>query len=100
MAARQPKTYDCYVTLARVQRQGRLVPGAGPTPVAAVDDWRSLVHSGTLAVYLVERTNTTNAKDLLLAHLAGFAPSGVTRLWRRPDEPVQVASDGADGADR
>jgi hypothetical protein len=83
---RKPKTYDVFVVLAHVHREGRLVPGAG---AVRCDDesqvpngWHDLVHpAGTLAVWRVDRTNVTQAKDLVLAHLAGHAPAGVQLLW-------------------
>ena len=80
-----PKTYDCYVRLAHVSRDERLLPAACAykvdDPENCPNGWQDLVTTGTLAVWLVERTQVTHAKDLVLAHLAGYAPYGVTKLY-------------------
>lgn len=81
-----PKTYDCYVALRHVSRNGRIFPGVGAYRVDDPDypnGWRDLVSTGTLAVWLVERTQVTHAKDLVLAHLAGHAPHGITQVYHR-----------------
>lgn len=80
------KTYDCYVRLAHVSRNERLIPAVGVTRVDDPDfpnGWRDLVTNGTLVVWLVERTMLSHAKDLVLAHLAGHASVGVTKLYDR-----------------
>lgn len=82
-----PRTYDCYVRLAHVSRNERLLPAVSAYRTDDPDffddrrDWRELVTAGTLAVWLVQRSQVTHAKDLVLAHLAGYAPYGVTKLY-------------------
>jgi hypothetical protein len=87
MSTTQTKTYDCYVRLAYVNRNERLIPAAGAfkvdDPENCPNGFQDLVTDGTLAVWLVERTMVTHAKDLVLAHLAGHAPVGVTKLYDR-----------------
>lgn len=82
-----PKTYDCYVRLAYISRNERLIPAAGAYKVDDPENcphgYQDLVTDGTLVVWLVERTQVTHAKDLVLAHLAGHAPVGVTKLYDR-----------------
>jgi hypothetical protein len=87
MSTTQTKTYDCYVRLAYVNRNNHLLPAVGAfkvdDPENCPNGFQDLVTDGTLAVWLVERTMVTHAKDLVLAHLAGHAPVGVTKLYDR-----------------
>jgi len=71
------------VVLAHVERGGQLVPSTAAHDRETTEDWQDLVNSGTLGVWLVEGSMLTQARDLVFAHLAGFAPIGVTRLYRR-----------------
>jgi hypothetical protein len=84
------KIYDCYVRLAYVNRNEHLIPAAGAyqrdDPENCPGGWRDLVTPSTIAVWLVERTNVTHAKDMVLAHLAGHAPYGITKLYDRKVE--------------
>jgi hypothetical protein len=85
------QTYDCYVRLAYIVRdEGIVVKSPRYIPMAKAyrrDDpnfpngWQDLVTTGTLAIWLVERTQVTHAADMVLAHLAGHAPVGVTKLY-------------------
>jgi hypothetical protein len=86
MPSGQTKTYPLYVTLSHVLRGGRLTPATGVVRQSEVPDWRQLVDSKTLAVWLVDGSTVTHVRDLLLAHLAGNAPAGVTRLYRKTDD--------------
>jgi hypothetical protein len=88
-----PKTYECYVSLSHVHRNGHLVPAVGAfrandTEYLPSGDWHDLVTNGTLVIWRVERTMVSHAKDLVLAHLAGHAPHGITKLYdrSRPEE--------------
>jgi hypothetical protein len=91
------KTYDCYVRLAHVSRGNRLMPAAGAykadDPENCPNGWQDLVTDGTLAIWAVERTMVSHAKDLVLAHLAGHAPVGVKKLYDR-DQTHQTRQSG------
>jgi hypothetical protein len=84
------KTYDCYVRLGYIIRNRRLQPAAiaykVDDPEHCPNGWGDLVSVNTMAVWLVERTLLTYAKDLVLAHLAGHAPVGITKLYDRKGE--------------
>jgi hypothetical protein len=81
------KTYNCFVRLAHVSRNERLVPVTRAyrtdDPEYCPNGWQDLVTDGTLAVWLVERTMAVHATDMVLAHLAGYAPVGITKLYDR-----------------
>lgn len=77
--------YDTYVVLTHEHRDKRLFPNVETHRRDDVPDWRSLLIGRIpLGVWLVEGATKTSARDFLLAHLAGHAPSGVTRLYRKP----------------
>lgn len=84
------KTYDCYVRLSYVSRDERLIPASRAFRADDPDfpgGWHDLVTDNTLVVWLVERSTITNATNHVLAHLAGHAPVGVTKLYDRKDPP-------------
>jgi hypothetical protein len=88
------KTYDCYVVLDHVLRDGRWVPGVGAyqrdsAQVLEAGGWHGLRSERTLGIWLVENSQTSHARDLVLAHLAGHAPFGVTRLYDKHDDRHQ-----------
>lgn len=84
------KTYDCYVRLAYISRDEGMFPAS---QVTRTNDpqfpggWQDLVTNNTIAVWLVEHTLVSRATDMVLAHLAGHAPVGVTKLYDRKDPP-------------
>jgi hypothetical protein len=80
------KLYDCYVRLSYVERDERLIPVSRAVKTDDPDfpgGWHDLVNDSTICVWLVERTTVTHAHDLLLAHLAGHAPVGITKLYEQ-----------------
>jgi len=82
-SAPAPRLYTVHVLLAHVIRDKGIVPETSAHVLAPNVDWRPLVitNPGALAVWSVERTNITRARDMVLAHLAGHAPAGVMQLW-------------------
>lgn len=80
---------DAYVVLSHIPRkEGGWTPAASSFARASVPDWRSLLigpSSRILTIWLVERTAKTRAPERVLAHLAGHAPAGVTRLYDRSE---------------
>lgn len=85
------KLYDCYVRLAYVNVDDRLVPA---TQVVRTDDpdfpggWQDLVNNNTMAIWKVERTNMARAAAMALAHEVGQAPHGVTKLYDKHQPPA------------
>jgi hypothetical protein len=77
-------TYDCYVVLDRVRRDGRLVCTTTVFMRRDIEDWHDLVTPETLIIWLVERTLRSLAVSVVVAHLARHAPVGVTQLWEIP----------------
>lgn len=79
---RTTRLYTVYVVLAHVHKAGRIVPETKIYTAFGID-WRPLVVGtpGALVVWSVERTTSFQARDMVLAHLAGHAPSGVIELW-------------------
>jgi hypothetical protein len=80
------KTYNCFVRLAYVNRDDKLVPATRAyraNDPDLTDGWHDLVTDNTIAVWRVERTTVTRATDMVLAHLAGHAPIGTTKLYDR-----------------